>query len=367
MAHHPVASIQLPWSEERNVDGLNEAQLFQKLNDLASPAYLMASLTASGSGWCAPSETIYTFACEVEAPPEELDLPTTTTSRGGQRYPISPTYSDFRRVEDEGDIGLFSWTEDDDRAAATGEPTKPCFHIPCVEFDEARLVIQGLCVTSGNMMDKAYPELQRRYMSLVLNAHLHRMNRLRILAAVAFADDHVTAPATFAAASQFLAQLELQVQDLRDQFSMSEGALVEAMAPRWLRGPIRADVARRDYGGNLNAVSNAEIVNYLQASGIRLQFVTDWQELGDPSSPAEVWPTEVDFLVWIPGALRRLTGPTLDIAVARDSVQNSTNDFTLAMTEESWKVYKPGCGVRLVTIPFCPSGEVGDRTALVCS
>lgn len=97
-----------------------------------------------------------------------------------------------------------------------------------------------------------------------------------------------------------------------------------------------------------------------------LQFVSNWQELGDPENPATVWPTEVDILIWLPGALRELTGPTLDIAVARDSVQNATNDFTVAFTEESYQICAPGCGVRLVTIPICPNGASGERVAMIC-
>jgi hypothetical protein len=245
-------------------------------------------------------------------------------------------------------------------------PTKPCFHIPCVTFTECRLELEGLCVTAGNLTDRAYPELIRRYLSLVLTGHLHRMNTQKILKMLAIVDDTVTLAATFAAASAVLAGLELQVQDLRDQFSMSEGAIIEAMAPRWLRGPIRADIARRECC-SLEAVSNEQIRTYLQASGISLQFVSNWQDLGDPENPALEWPTSVSILLWLPGAYRELTGPTLDIAVARDSVLNSTNDFTVAFTEESYQICKPGCGSRLVNIPICPSGASGERVALVCA
>lgn len=356
---YPVASLLKPYNSDRDLDGISEREAIERMSDMSSPAYLVAS-----GGWCAPSETIYDFACEVEAPPDMLTFPTFTTSRGGARYPISPTFADFKALENN---GLFTWTEQDDIDAGESDgPTKPCFHIPCVEFDECRLELEGLCVTAGNLTDRAYPELIRRYLSLVLTAHLHRMNTQKILKALALVDDTVVLPATFAAASALLAGLELQVQDLRDQYSMSENSVIEAAAPRWVRGVIRADIARRECCA-LETVTNSQIKSYLQDAGIMLQFVSNWQELGDPDNPATVWPTTVDVLLWLPGAIRELTGPTLDIAVARDSVLNSTNDFTVAFTEESYQICKPGCGVRLVTIPICPSGASGERVELICA
>src|SRR6185369_12625807 len=95
-------------------------------------AHDVDSMVASG-GWCAPSETVYDFVCDYEALPESLDLPSITSRRGGLRYPISPLLAD---VFDDVNSG-FTWTEDDDIAAAEpGGPTKPCFVIPCPDFDE---------------------------------------------------------------------------------------------------------------------------------------------------------------------------------------------------------------------------------------
>jgi hypothetical protein len=360
----PVASIMKPMKPERQLDGLSDAEVMERLNDLSSPAYLLAELsrTASG-GWCAPNETVYEFACEVEAPPDAVDLPSFgSAKRGGINFPVSPTFRDFKSLVNN---GLFTWTEADDQAAATGSPTKPCFKVPCVDFDSARLELEGLCVTAGNLMDMAYPELIRRYLSLVLTAHLHRLNTRKIAKMLAVIDDHVTLPATFAAASAVFDALGLQAADLRDQFSMSEGALLEVMMPRWARGPARSDVARRELS-TFGDISDADVLNYWQDQGVRIQFVSNWQELGDPEDPATVWPTTFDFLMWLPGAYKLLDGPKLDIAVTRDSVQNATNDYTVAFTEEAYQVFKPGCGARLVTLPICPSGASGDRVALGC-
>jgi hypothetical protein len=235
-----------------------------------------------------------------------------------------------------------------------------------VDFDSARLELEGLCVTAGNLMDMAYPELIRRYLSLVLTAHLHRMNSRRIAKSIAFMDDHVTLPATFAAASAVFDALEMQGADFRDSFSMSENALLEAAMPRWAKYPARVDVARRECC-SVSSISDADVQSFWQSAGYRIQFISDWQELGDPDNPLMAWPVSFDFMMWIPGALKLLSGPKLDIAVTRDSVQNATNDYTVAFTEEAYQVFKPGCGTRLVTIPICPSGASGERVALDCT
>lgn len=363
-SRYPVASIMLPLRPERLLDGLSDAEVRERLNDLSSPAFLEEALshTASG-GWCSPNETIYEFACEVEAPPEMVDLPVFGAARrGGINFPISPTFRDFKSLENN---GLFTWTEADDIAAATGSPTKPCFKIPCVDFDSARLELEGLCATAGNLMEMAYPELIRRYSSLILTAHLHRMNTQRIAKMLAVVDDSVTIAATFATASAVFDALLLQVADLRDQFSMSEDALIEVMMPRWVRGPARADVARRELA-TISSISDADVQRFWQDAGVRIQFVSDWQDLGDPDNPALVWPSTFQFLMWLPGAYKLLSGQKLDIAVARDSVLNATNDYTVMFTEEAYQVFKPGCGSRLVTLPICPSGATGERVLLSC-
>jgi hypothetical protein len=153
--------------------------------------------------------------------------------------------------------------------------------------------------------------------------------------------------------------------DLRDQFSMSKNAVIEGMMPFWVRGVVRADIARRECC-SLSSVSDAEIDTWLADAGLSIQFVSNWQELGDPEDPATTWPESIDALLWLPGAMRELTGPSLDIAVTRDSVQNATNDFTLAFTEESYQICRPGCGIRQVTIPVCPDGSSGAKIAFEC-
>lgn len=321
-------------------------------------AHDVDSLVASG-GWCAPSETVYDFACDFEAMPEALDLPSITANRGGVRYPSSPLLADVFNDVNSG----FTWTEADDIAAATpGGPTKPCFTIPCPDFLETRLQAQGICVTAGNLTDRAFPELTNRYVDLVMTAHAHRMNGLTIAKVVAASTAQaVTLDADLGATESILGALEFVIAQKRDQFFMAEGQTLEGFAPRWVRHLIRRDLARRA-GVAFQQITNADITTYLADIGVRLQFVSNYQVLADN---ATAWPTTVDIVLYPAGAHTRLDGGSLDLGVVRDSTLNATNDYTAAWTEEFWGVVSR-CFSVIVTVPICATGLTGGPALVTC-
>ena len=329
-------------------------------------AHNVESLVASG-GWCAPSETIYDFVCDFEAMPEMLDLPSITSTRGGLRFPTSPLLGD---VMDDVNSG-FTWTEANDIAAATaGGPTKPCFTIPCPDFDEVRLQAQGICVTAGNLTDRAYPELTNRYVDLVMTAHAHRMNGLTIAKIEAASTPVSPTVADLSASEAVLASVELQIASARDQFFMSADQILEVVLPRWIRTVIRRDLARRA-GVNFMQVTNADIASFFSEIGARVQFVSNWQTLRyAPVAPAvynglQTLPATVKALVYPAGSHTRLDGGSIDLGVVRDSTLNATNDYTAAWTEEFWGVVSR-CFSLVVTIALCADGSTGAANTIVC-
>lgn len=316
------------------------------------------SMVASG-GWCAPSETVYDFVCDFEALPDALDLPSITARRGGLRYPISPLLSDVYNDINSG----FTWTEADDIAAATpGGPTKPCFTIPCPDFDEVRLQAQGICVTAGNLTDRAYPELTNRYVDLVMTAHAHRMNALTI-AKVRDASTAVTptVDADLGAAESLWGSVEFLVNRFRDSFFAGNDFTLEGVLPRWARSVIRRDIARRNGVSDYN-VTDAQIAAAFAEIGARFQFVSNYQPL---AADALAYPTNVEFLLYPAGAHTRLDGGSLDLGVVRDSTLNATNDYTAAWTEEFWAVVSR-CASYRVNVPVCANGHTGIQTDFTC-
>jgi|SRR5688572_3980891 len=346
---YPVASIDLQISDLYDLRGKSDFAIANELDDLASVPYVEA-LTASG-GWCAPSETLYDLYENICANPSLFSLPTFRADRGGVRWPV------FEQI-DFTDTVDWIWTEADD-IAATG--TKPCIRITCPEFTECRLDAHGVCVELGNFQDRAYPESVRWALNRVFYLH-DRAESLRKIAAVVADADAATIGATFGAASAVVAALLLQVQGYRDRNGLCQGATVEAVAPAFLKEAIKADIARQDFGGvgNSGLVTDATIRAWFAASGVSIRFIDFWQSLDDAAPGPLTWPTTVDILYYTPGSYVQFDGGTLDLGITRDSVLNATNDYNI-FTEDFYCIGRRGPRGVLVTIPICPTGEVGGR------
>lgn len=282
-----------------------------------------------------------------------------------------------------GSTGIWLWTEANDIDAATndnpdqtpetGDPavTKPCAVIPCVDFVEERLDAHGVCLTHGNLADRAYPELTRRYVDLVMSAHAHIVNYRRLSAMAAASTTVTIAAGAHGAASPILDALDLQGMDYRDKYRMDDGAVLEVVLPRWVRGLVRADLARRN-GVDLLSVSNAQITQWFVERQYRPQFVYDWLSLQTGPSAAqgtvdgfrEAWPTEARALIYAAGTFVAGNGGSIDLAVTRDSTLNATNDHTAAFTEEFLLLAKRGHESRqLVLTGLAANGATGAQTA----
>src|SRR6266498_3520768 len=140
---YPVATIERPFGQGYDLEGLDQSATWDAISAGTKPNALVAS-----GGWCAPSQTVYDLF-EVECTSDQLyTLPTFKVTRGGIRWPV------FEAHDESFDPG-FVWTEANDIAATGGSPTKPCIRIPCPTFTECRLDATGLCITAGNLMDRA--------------------------------------------------------------------------------------------------------------------------------------------------------------------------------------------------------------------
>lgn len=342
-----------------------------ELNAVLTAATNPEILTAAG-GWCAPSEISYDFfnlVCDDGG----LDLPTVGINRGGIRWPISPSFADVTSS-----TALWTWTETQDIAAVTGTAqsgTKTCGRVPCVTFDEERLHCDGVCLTVGNLTEDAYPELISNFTRLLMSAHFHKINRARIneLRALSASFTVTNGDAGSGVVAPVLGSLEMQAIDYRDRYAMCEGALLEVVAPRWLRAMMRSDLRKRMGGGTeLLSVTDAYLMSLFDAAGIRIQWVSDYQvrTTGYPGVPGTLmttWPTTVEFLMYAPGTVVLGQGLRLDLGIIRDSILNETNDYTAMWMEECWLMFQPGHEVRRLTVNICPDGTTGAADLTACS
>jgi len=349
------------------------AQVSDVLTAAANPDILIAA-----GGWCSPSEISYDFyniVCEDGM----LDLPTVGINRGGIRFPTSPSFADVTASE-----ALWRWTETQDIAAVTGTAqsgTKTCGRVPCPGFNEERLACDGICLTVGNLTEDAYPEVVANYTRLLFAAHAHKVNRLRINQLQAFANTP-SVTGTFGAAGEGLVApvinaLALNAQDYRSRYAMCRDAVLEVLAPKWLRSAMRSDLRRRtSVGFEMLAVSDARLMELFDSENVRVQWVSDYQErtAGYPgyfvsaSTPLAFtsWPSTVEFLMWAPGTVVLGQGMRLDLGIIRDSVLNATNDFTAEWMEECWLMFKPGHEVRRIVVNICADGTTGAHDLTSC-
>lgn len=349
MTVYPVATIERPFGEGYDLEGLDQAATWDKLDEMTKTT----ALTASG-GWCAPSETVYDLF-EVECDSDNLfSLPTFRVTRGGIRWPVFAPH-------DESFNPGFVWTEANDIAATGGTPTKPCVRISCPTFTEARLDATGLCITAGNLMDRAYPEQIKWYVNRAVRAY-ERNNAARKLNLVLADTVPVSVPASFGAASAVVSALLLQSSDYRQQNGLCAGETLDVVAPYWVKDLIKADVARQQgtFTGEGSLPSDAAVDQWFQAASLNLRYIDHWQYF---THPATTWPTSVQFLIGYPGSYIEFNQGRLDLGVIRDSVLNSTNDFTAMWFEEFFTVGRRGPQHRLITLPVCANGEIGARVA----
>lgn len=369
---HTVATIRNSFDHTVD-DRTSPAQVGELIQHLLRPE--AKSALVAGGGWCAPSEIRYDFfniACEDGL----IDLPTFGVTRGGIRFPVSPSLADAIGTNAFGGFAVpfsnasvpFLWTEADDIATVTGSPNKPCVRVPCPDFDEERLECYGICLTAGNLTDDAYPEATQNTLRLLMAAHAKAMNARLIALMVAGSSAPITTgefagggtPATAKPAyQQILSGIDLGATDYRARYGMCIDDVLEVVAPYWLRNVIRADLAWRT-GVDLLSVDDSMINGFFADRNLRVQWVNDWQVRGTGqfgnATPMTAWPTTADVMIYAAGTFLHGNGMSLDLGVIRDSVLNAENDFTAAWSEECHLIARVGHESRQYRITFSVMG-----------
>ncbi|MEW2568324.1 major capsid protein [Streptomyces sp. NPDC047070] len=311
-------------------------------------------LVASG-GWCAPSETVYELT-DTACPDMLWDAPEIQLARGGLRYfkPLSL------------DVGALTWvhTEADDIAGAT----KPCFAIPCPDPVEVRCDAIGVCLESGILTQRHFPELTSWYLRNSMIAHEIRLRTVLFAAALDTATP-VAIAATFGALSPVFAAVALQSADMIERHSLCETTAIEVVFPWWSRNLFLADLARRN-GVSVDEVTVADVQALFTPLGVRIQWARNLApavplEIGG-ANPAVDWPSSVNFLMYPAGSLQIGRGEEVNLGVVHDSTKFATNDFTALFTEECVALVDRSIDTRIVTVPVCPSGATGAQTLMTC-
>lgn len=350
----PVARVEVPHTHFLGTDPETNLRMIDEV--IGTPE--AAALVASG-GWCAPSEPVFEMFDISPDTGNLFDLPGLGTKvRAGVMVPS------FYGIGDAAGA-LWTWTEANDIDAADNngtitDVTKPCLKIPCPTWSECRMEAEGLCVTHGNLSDRAWPELTRTFVSLVMAAHLRRISAAKI--AKVLADAPAAAAPTGSmvlgdAVADLLGIIELAAMDMRSQYRLGKGRSVDVLLPDWILAVLRADLGRRA-GVELINITDSQITSWFTQRGVRPQFTPDWQPIHGAGA-ATAWPANLTFAIWLTGSYFTLDGGTIDLGVLRDSALNETNDFTAAWSEQFYQVCRRGPQGRQYTVPLKVDGVVG--------
>lgn len=331
----------------------------------------------AGGGWCAPSENRYDFfniACEGGM----IDLPTFGVTRGGIKFPVSPSLADtfspalpWYTAFSNATVPWL-WTETDDILTVTGSTNKPCIRVPCSEMSDVRLECYGICLTAGNLADNAWPESTRNFLRLLMAAHYHASNARYISQIVSCAGTAITgcSDGGSGTAAPLLSTAELGAWDYRTKFGMCDDDVLEWILPAWAKGPVRADLAKRTGVSDFMCVTDDQIAAWFDCRRLRVQFVDDFQVRagGQPGAATAItqYPSFVNGLLYAAGSVARGNGMTLDLGVVRDSTLNAENDFTAAWMEECHLIACFGHEVRNYRIGICPDGTTGAADLTTC-
>jgi hypothetical protein len=378
-----LCSIKREAPDHLNYTGASD---WLKVDEVTNQKNLPGKSLVAAGGWCAPSEVLYDV-CPIPVSRDGLvDLPTITATRGGVKYSRRPDFAPFWSL-----VG-FEQTETD----AIAGVEKPCFEIPCPDdLSECRMDIEGICLVQPLLTERGWPEKVEEFVEYAMLAHAHRINARRIERMVDMATWAITVPGPVrspadntlpstaytvddhgpGAFESLLSVLELQVEFFRYSMRLSRTALLEGMAPYWLRGLLRADISKKLGIDNRWGIATDEILDrWFADRGVRIQWVYDWQDSMSEQDPAAFggtpptkWPEEVSILLWEPGTYFALQQDVINLTGVYDRIDLQRNIYTRLFTEEGFAVCARCGRSMLITIPLCPNGLSGSQELTVCS
>lgn len=348
MQQYPVAQIHLP-TDFKAKDTWAQDEMDKVADETRLPG---GSLTAAGQyGWCAPSETLYDL-CAPETTDGLVDLPTMEWSRGGISYTDGPDFSTL--------YSSTGFTQTETQAEAG--TSKGCYTVDCVPFSEERLDATGLCIKVPLLTNAAYPELTANVISRSIIAQQHRVSASLITRMVAKAGTALVATDMGGSYLSTLNAVELIAQQVREKYRMQMNATLEGVAPHWVTGLIRADIAAKT-GQDVKAVTDQQIQAEFTTRGIRLQFVYNWQSL---TQNAVVYPETFQLLLYPAGTFVRGTNSVISLNAVYDAASLDKNLYTGLFTEEGIGLAQRCFQSKLVTIASCAAGITGAASNTVC-
>lgn len=367
-----VATIRREFSNDFAVsDGDDDVTIMQKMDNVRDEKRLPGGSLLAGTGWCAPSETIYTTCNEITTD-GLLSVPEIGARRGGIRHNQG---IQFDTIFGTG-TGFNILTE----AQVISDTTKTCVAIPCPSFVDDRLKVAALCLTGDILQNRGYPEFVSTFVQGSIAAQAHNVNRQIIADIVTDSTAVAMTCAPFATdlsvISKVMSAVDNAIVDIQYRLRLQRDQTVEIIFPYWLKAQMRSDWIRRN--GPMDPCLTDEMIDcLLRTRNARAQWVYDWQDSftstgvsGGPfpgsDTPICALPVSLQFLAYPAGTWVVARQDVIRLDTIYDSVNLATNKVTQLFLEDGFRAMRFCPISRVYTVAICPSGATTALQSVVC-
>lgn len=310
--------------------------------------------TLTAAGWCAPSETIYSYIADYVVD-GLVTVPEVGSPRGGLMLTTGPA-----KVT-QGDAALDAFGFVQTEAQAEAGTVKTCEVIECPEFTDHRLDAIGYCYKIPFLTQHAYPEIVTDALRLANVMYAHKVNA-RVLKDLVRLSDARTANGIGASVTDTLEALTLIAVAERRKWNIGENAVMEVKLPVIAREVFRSDMSRRTGLALTDIATDQKIDAEFTSRRLAVEYVSDWQEI---SATNPVMPSEIKALIYPAGTFIKAVEDVVNLSAVYDAASLSVNEYTGVFFEQGILVAKAGYGSNVVTIPVCSAGMTG-AAALIC-
>jgi hypothetical protein len=305
-----------------------------------------ASGTLTAAGWCAPSETVFSFIADYVVD-GLVTVPEVGAPRGGLNITTGPARSSQGAALD--DFG-FVQTE----AEAEAGTEKTCETIVCPDFEDHRLDAIGYCYKIPLLTQKAYPELITDALRFAGVLYAHKVNA-RIIADMVALSTAVNAAPYGATFTDTLEALSIIAVKERRKWNVGQNAVMEVKMPEFAREVFRADMSRRNAVA-VDAVTDQQIDAHFTARRLAVEYVADWQEMTGADA---AWPSTFDAMIFPAGTFIKAVEDVINLSAVYDAASLTVNEYTGVFFEQGILVAQAGYGSSVVTVPICTAGLSG--------
>lgn len=302
----------------------------------------------TAAGWCAPSETIYSWIADFIVDGIK-QVPEVSAPRGGLNITTGPAHNTQGQALD--DFG-FVQTE----AQAIAREVKPCETIECPDFEEVRLDAIGYCIKIPILTQKAYPELITDALKLASTVYAHKVNKRTIGQLVAMSDT-VTFDGYGPSMTDTLEALTILATRERRRWNLGQNAVMEVTLPVWVREVFRADMSRRTGLALSDPATDQRIDQEFSIRKLAVEYVNDWQELAN--GPVITTPDTYTAMIYPKGTFVRAVEDVINLSTVYDAASLSVNEYTGVFFEQGMLTAQVGYGSSLLTLPVNTAGETG--------